>query len=111
MALKLPNLERMEVKPIKVNLFGKSFRETGHDFELRVRKELIKKGYKISKAKSRHYDWLAQKQGKTWFVECKMTTARLSSDEEKFFANALKKGQNYIIARRTKTGRIDFDFY
>jgi hypothetical protein len=91
--------------------FQKTFRETGKDFELRVRRDLKKKGYKVSKAENRHYDWLAKKKGKTYLVECKNPTARLSKAQEDFFFKAIKKGKKVKIARKTNTGRIKYTHY
>ena len=102
------HIELPRIKPI----FGeKSIKETGREFELRVRRDLRKKGYKVSKAKSRHYDWLAERGGKAYLVECKCTTARLSPNQENYLIAGIKKGKKVIIARKTRTGRINYKRY
>ena len=107
----------IKIKPIKlrpINLkypFGKNFKEKGHDFELRVKRILIKKGYKVSKAKNRHYDWHATKNGKNYLIECKLSTSRISPHQEKLMAKSIKKGTKYVLARKTDTGKVKFNFY
>ena len=113
------NLSRLKFKPnkpeflkAKVKLLrGRNFREEGKKFEKRVRKYFENKGYKIFKAENRHYDWLAIRGDKEYLIESKLNTARLSPAQEDFFAECLKKGKHYIIARRKDNGRIGLKRY
>ncbi|MEK6855228.1 MAG: restriction endonuclease [Nanoarchaeota archaeon] len=103
----------VKLRPIKFSnpLIRKNIKEKGRAFELKVRKALRAKGYTVSKAKSRHYDWLAKKGNKTYLVECKCTTARPSLHQVRLLVKSVKGKQPYILATKTNTGRIKLDFY
>jgi len=87
-------IKPIKIQPIKIKrnpqIFGKSFRETGKEFELRVRRELIKKGFKVSKAQNMHYDWLATRGKKKYAIECKCNKASFSQ-QEMIFSHQAKK--------------------
>ena len=89
---------------------GKSFKQKGDDFQNRVKKYLIKNKYKVSKAHNIHYDWHAIKGKKTYYVEAKCTTARLSHQQVTLRDKVLKQGNIYLLAEKTKTGRIKLNF-
>jgi len=98
-------LKKRHLKPI----IGKGFREKGKELELRIRRDLRKKGYDVSKAKNRHYDWLAKKGKKTYAVECKENQSSFSFDEIKFAIKETKKGHLiYMIAVKNYNRRIKY---
>lgn len=109
--LKFNSNLRMPKGNLKSVLYGKHFSEKGKYFEARVRKHLRDKGYTISKSHNRHYDIHATKNGKTYYVECKCLTARLSPDQNDFMHKTPKKGGIYVIARKDKNRRVKLKFY
>jgi hypothetical protein len=84
----------------------KSTHETGKEFENRVRRELKKKGYK-NFHHLRHCDWEATRNGKKYFIECKLReNVHLSQDEMIFLMKQQNLGHKIIIATKDKMGHI-----
>jgi len=118
-----PRLTSLGIRPVKIQPIkikqpkikgigiGRSVGEGGKEFESRVKKDLKKKGYEVHSSDNRHYDLYAKKGGKDYYIECKCTTARLSPQEFEFFNKLKKQGKIYMIARKTKTNRIEYKKY
>jgi Holliday junction resolvase len=89
-----------------VRLNQKSTAETGREFENRVKKYLISKGYRVIRH-LRHCDWEATKNGKKYFVECKLReNVHVSQEEMRFLMRQKDLGHQVIIATKDKTGHI-----
>ncbi|MFH1503279.1 MAG: hypothetical protein ABIE36_01325 [Candidatus Diapherotrites archaeon] len=104
-SLRIPEIKFRDLP--KTISIGKSFRETGKEFQQRVKRDLIKKGYKVSKAHNIHYDLLAKKGNKKYVIECKASEkATFSPAEIEFSHKAKKESLIYKTATKSKTGRI-----
>lgn len=102
---------KLNLNPRLPKLYGKHFSVQGKDFETKVRSHLRKKGYKVSKSHNRHYDIHAEKNGKTYYVECKCKTARLSDAQFDFSRKVTNQGKVYVRAKQSPTGRVKLRFY
>ena len=80
----------------------------GTKFEARVEKDLIKKGYVVTKSHNIHYDRHATKAGKTYIVECKENQGQFSQDEVNEAIQAVKRGDIYLLARCNNNRRIKY---
>jgi hypothetical protein len=86
--------------------YEKSTHETGKDFENRVKRYLENKGYRIIRH-LRHCDWEATKNGKKYFIECKLRqTVNVSQDETIFLLKKQSQGHKVIIASKDRTGHV-----
>ena len=79
------------------NTRTEEMREGGKAFETYVKSNLKKKGYEVTNPKSQHYDWYATKGGKTYLIECKKGSSRLSNPELKYLLNEKKNGKIPVI--------------
>lgn len=96
----------VEIPKIKLKSISKTFRDSGKEFEEKVKRDLKRKGYNISKPYNKHYDIHAVKNNKTYIVECKCNKAGFSQDELHQALTCKEKGQVYLLARQNDNGGI-----
>ena len=106
--IKLKTFKSKKFKIRSLSSFNKTFREKGKEFENKVRRDLRKKGYSVSNAQNRHYDWLAQKGNKKYAVECKCNKASFANDEVSFALKCKKNNLIYMRAMKNFNGRIKY---
>lgn len=96
------------LRTIQLPFGRKPIKQRGREFELRVKKDLVNRGYTVSKPKNIHYDWYAKKSGKIYLIECKCKTSRLSTHQLDYLTKQRKKGKIVQVAIKSKTGRIGY---